>query len=65
MKNNYIFVGAASDLGVHIDGSSLGPSKILANIENKIILNQDPGFEKSQSKTDLRKNFNELYNSLV
>ena len=61
MKNNYIFVGAASDLGVHIDGSSLGPSKILANNENKIILNQDPSFQKSQDETDLRKNFNELY----
>lgn len=62
MKNKYIYVGAASDLGVHIDGSSLGPSKILSDKENKLILKQNPDFQKSHDPNDLRKNFNELYN---
>ena len=61
MKKKYIYIGAASDLGVHINGSSLGPTKLLENIDNKLILHQNQNFVKSQDKNDLAKNFQELY----
>ena len=71
---NITFIGAGSDLGVHIDGARFGPKKILDNLDNnykKILLEQDKNIIKSLDKHDLRKNeievndFNEkLYNTI-
>jgi arginase len=69
--------GAGSDLGVHIDGASLGPAQLMNDIatfykgESKMF-QQDPDIMKSRNISDRRKNeyeiekFNtELYNSIV
>lgn len=56
-----IFFGAGSDLGVHIDGASLGPSVLLKNIKgNKILLEQDKTIQKSLDPKDLKKNLKEV-----
>lgn len=62
MKNISI-IGAGSDLGVHIDGSRFGPSKIINKLESNletILLEQDPNIKKSQDKLDLKKNIKEI-----
>ena len=60
MEKN-IYIGAGSDLGVHINGASLGPKTILNKLNKRnILLEQDKNIIKSQDKLDLRKNFNEL-----
>ena len=66
------FYGAGSDLGVHIDGASLGPKELIKNKTNKKIFEQDINYKKSLNKNDLKKNLNEvnkfnkeLYNSIV
>lgn len=57
-----ILIGAASDLGVHINGASKGPEIIINNIDNinKVLKKQDTNYQKSLAKEDLRKNFLEL-----
>ncbi len=70
-------IGAGSDLGVHIDGSSLGPVQLINDIkgfyqdEITSIL-QDENILKSRNLSDLRKNeydvesFNEkIYNTIT
>lgn len=65
-----ILIGAGSDLGVHINGTSLGPKTILKKVNKKnILIEQDKNIKKSLDKNDLKKNllefnmFNEnLYN---
>ena len=66
------FYGAGSDLGVHINGASLGPKEILKNYNNKKIFEQDKNYQKSLDKDDLKKNLDEvnkfnteLYNSII
>ena len=67
-----ILIGAGSDLGVHIDGASLGPEVILKKKNlKKVLFKQDKNIKKSKNKNDLKKNlvdlnqFNEtLYNFL-
>ena len=58
MKNITI-IGAGSDLGVSINGASLGPKKIIENLNTNhktILLEQDKNIVKSMDKLDLRKN---------
>lgn len=67
-----ILIGAGSDLGIHIDGASLGPEVILKKKNlKKVLFKQDKNIKKSKTKNDLKKNlvdlnqFNEtLYNFL-
>lgn len=70
---NIDIIKACSDLGVHIDGSNLGPSVILDNINstniNQILEIHKPSCIKNTDKEDKRKNFSyinefnsELYN---
>ena len=64
MKNITI-VGAGSDLGVHIDGARFGSKRIIDNLKfnfEKILIEQNNSYIKSQSKYDLRKNEQELIN---
>lgn len=58
-----ILIGAGSDLGVHIDGTRLGPKAIInkLNIKNTI-LEIDNNIIKSKDKNDLKKNLDELNN---
>lgn len=57
-----ILIGASSDLGVHVNGASLGPIIIIKKVQtiDKIVLKQDINYQKSLAKNDLRKNFLEL-----
>ena len=69
--------GAGSDLGVHIDGASLGPEQLLNDIKTfykgeSISFKQDPEIIKSRNISDRKKNeyeidqFNTvLYNDIV
>ena len=69
--------GAASDLGVHIDGANLGPLQLLNDLEafytgEKMLLQKDESIIKSRNLSDRRKNeydiekFNtELYKNMV
>lgn len=67
-----ILIGAGSDLGIHIDGASLGPEVILKKKNlKKVLFKQNKNIKKSKTKNDLKKNlvdlnqFNEtLYNFL-
>lgn len=66
------FYGAGSDLGVHINGASLGPKEILKNYNNKKLFEQDKNYQKSLDKDDLKKNLDEvnkfnteLYNNII
>ena len=54
------YYGAGSDLGVHINGASLGPKEILKNISNKHIFEQDKNYQKSMDKKDMKKNLKEV-----
>ena len=69
--------GAGSDLGVHIDGASLGPTQLMNDINTfykgeSMMFQQDPEIIKSRNISDRRKNeyeiekFNtELYKNMV
>lgn len=69
--------GAGSDLGVHIDGASLGPTQLMNDIKSfykgeSMMFNQDNAIIKSRNFGDRRKNeyeiekFNtELYKNIV
>ena len=69
--------GAGSDLGVHIDGASLGPTQLMNDIKTfykgeSMMFQQDPDIIKSRNISDRRKNeyeiekFNtELYKNMV
>lgn len=69
--------GAASDLGVHIDGANLGPLQLLNDLEafytgEKMLLQKDESIIKSRNLSDRRKNeydiekYNtELYKNMV
>lgn len=63
MKNIDI-IKACSDLGVHIDGASLGPEKIIENIKsdkiNKIFTEKAIILKKDIRKENLKKNIDEL-----
>ncbi len=72
-----VIVGAGSDLGVHIDGASLGPVQLMNDVksfyqgENELFI-QDKDIIKSRNLSDRRKNeyeidrFNtKLYNYIV
>ena len=57
--------GAASDLGVHIDGANLGPLQLLNDLEafytgEKILLQKDEAIIKSRNLSDRRKNEYEI-----
>ena len=64
-------IGASSDLGVSINGTKLGPKKIINGIKKKydncIIIKQDDKICKSVDSKDLRKNENEInkYNTKI
>lgn len=62
--------GAGSDLGVHIDGASLGPTQLVNDISTfykgeSMMFPQDPSIIKSRNLSDRRKNEFEIekYNS--
>lgn len=72
-----IIIGAGSDLGVHIDGSNLGPVQLINDLKGfykgeSLSLNQDESIIKSRNLSDRRKNeyeidkFNtKLYNMIL
>ena len=72
-----IIFGAGSDLGVHIDGASLGPKQLMNDLKtfykgDSMMFEQDPSIIKSRNLSDRRKNeyeieqFNkELYKNIV
>ncbi len=72
-----ILIGAGSDLGVHIDGSHLGPTQLMNDLKDfykgeSISFIQDENIIKSRNLSDRRKNeyeidkFNtKLYNTIV
>ena len=74
---NTIIIGASSDLGVHIDGSSLGPKQLINDIKTffqgeTIDITQPSDIIKSRNLSDRRKNEYELdkyntnlYNTLI
>ncbi len=78
MKNIDI-IKACSDLGVHVDGSNLGPdiltkniNKIQNNISNIKEINYDKNYKKELNKKNKKKNLNavnnfniNLYNSIL
>lgn len=60
-----VIIGAGSDLGVHIDGSRLGPEQLLNDIKsfyNKetTLIKQDEDIIKSRNLSDRRKNEYEI-----
>lgn len=64
--------GAATDLGVHIDGANLGPLQLLNDLEafyqgEKMLLQKDNGIIKSRNLSDRRKNEYEIekYNTAL
>lgn len=67
-----IIIGAASDLGVHIDGAHLGPVQLMNDIKSfyqgeEEMLLQDEGILKSRNLSDRRKNEYEIdkYNTTL
>lgn len=58
----YRLIGAGSDLGVNVKGSSLGPRKIFEHISynNKVLLEQDPTYQKQLDSNIKNKNEKEL-----
>lgn len=67
-----IVIGAASDLGVHIDGAHLGPIQLMNDIKSfyqgeEEMLLQDEGILKSRNLSDRRKNEYEIdkYNTTL
>ncbi len=64
MKNIDI-IAACSDLGVHVDGTNLGPEILINNINFNNIniikkINYDNYYKKELAKNNLKKNLNEL-----
>ena len=60
-----IIFGAGTDLGVHIDGASLGPRQLMNDIKSfykgeSILLEQDKDIIKSRNLSDRRKNEYEI-----
>lgn len=60
-----IVIGAGSDLGIHIDGASLGPKHLISDLKGFyngeiISLTQDASIIKVRTPADLRKNLLEL-----
>lgn len=58
-----VVIGAGSDLGVHIDGASLGAEKLINELESineKIILKQDENIIKEKETFNRRKNENSI-----
>jgi len=56
-----VLIGAASDLGIHIDGARNGPKRLFEDLTNfyqgeEVILEQDSMIIKSRSLADKRKN---------
>ena len=72
-----IIIGAGTDLGVHIDGTNLGPIQLINDLKGfykgeSLSLNQDESIIKSRNLSDRRKNeyeidkFNtKLYNMIL
>ena len=72
-----IVIGAGSDLGVHIDGASLGPTQLMNDLKGfyqgeTLLFEQDEEIIKSRNLSDRRKNefevekFNtQLYNAII
>ena len=57
--------GAGTDLGVHIDGASLGPLQLMNDIKpiyqgESMLFSQDPNIIKSRNLSDRRKNEYEI-----
>ena len=60
-----VIFGAGTDLGVHIDGASLGPRQLMNDIKSfykgeSILLEQDKNIIKSSNLSDRRKNEYEI-----
>ena len=60
-----VIFGAGTDLGVHIDGASLGPRQLMNDIKSfykgeSILLEQDKNIIKSRNLSDRRKNEYEI-----
>ena len=69
---NVKIIGAATDLGVDVDGASKGPRKIIENLNENTTIIDMPKCIKSLDEKDLRKNINEvnefnttLYNEVI
>ena len=59
--------GAGTDLGVHIDGTNLGPVQLMNDLKSfyqgeSILLERDPEVIKSRNLSDRRKNEYEIEN---
>lgn len=59
-----IIIGAASDLGVSVNGSNLGPEYIINKLNKSEIkteiISKNPNYKKSNNPSDLKKNLDEL-----
>ena len=62
---NKYYVGACSDLGVHIDGAALGPRALFKDRDVNIKYFDMPTVKKSLDPQDLKKNFKQLYYSEI
>lgn len=65
IKVKTVLIGAGSDLGVHVDGAHLGPTKLINDLNDfykgeVINLVQEKTIIKSKEKLDLRKNEKEI-----
>lgn len=71
--NNITIINACSDLGVTVDGSSLGPKILTNDIVKHKIINVETGFKiKELAPDNKQKNLNavnyfnkQLYNSVI
>lgn len=61
---NKYYVGACSDLGVHIDGTALGPRALFKDRDVNIKYFDMPTVKKSLDPKDLKKNFTQLHQYL-
>ena len=61
---NKYYVGACSDLGVHIDGAALGPRALFKDRDVNIKYFDMPTVKKSLDPQDLKKNFKQLHQYL-
>lgn len=56
-----ILIGACSDLGVDIDGTSLGPKTILSNLNKpSVLIKPEKNIQKNHDRNNLKKNLDEL-----
>ena len=60
---NKLYIAASCDLGVHIDGTRLGPRELLNEYNSDLVkyFLTDETIKKSKDKSDLHKNYDELY----